>query len=71
MEFAVTLRYPNGRTYETVIDRDRALALGTEFEMHGHTWRVAGLLNSKHKARLPRKDDSPAESTRVLCVYVR
>jgi hypothetical protein len=70
MEFAVTLQYPNGRRYHTVLTIDQAPQRGTTFEMHGHTWLVAGLLDSKHPDHLRRKVDPKAESTRVLCVCI-
>jgi hypothetical protein len=46
------------------------LVRGTEFEMHGHTWRAIGFRGFKHVDRLRRNVDLAAESTRVLCVCV-
>jgi hypothetical protein len=70
VEFAVTLEYPNGRRHDTVLHRDRAPTPGTEFEMHGHSWRVVGLIDTEHPDRLRRRVDPKADSTRILCVCV-
>jgi GNAT superfamily N-acetyltransferase len=70
MQFAVALQYPNGRTVEAVLTSHRAPEQGTQFEMHGHTWVVTGLVDSRHADRLRRKVDPKAESTRILCVRV-
>ena len=55
MEFDVALRYPNGRTYNTVLDRDHALERTTEFDMYGHTWRAIGLLDSTPRGKFGRR----------------
>lgn len=63
MEIRVALRYPNGRIHETVYNTTRPMERGTEFEMHGHTWRVVGLAGEKPRATVP-----PARPQRILCV---
>jgi hypothetical protein len=68
MEFRVTLKYPNGRKHEAVLTCAQAPTKGTEFEMHGHTWRVVGLLDSHRVDSHRRRVDPAAESTRLLCV---
>jgi hypothetical protein len=71
MVFAVTLEYPNGRRYDTALTIDQAPKQGTEFELYGRTWRVAGLINrTRTPAQFRRKVDPKAESTRILCVCV-
>jgi hypothetical protein len=71
MEFAVTLQYPNGRRYNTVLFTDQAPQQGTEFELYGRTWCVTGLIDStRSPAQFRRKVDPKGESTRILCVCV-
>ena len=70
MEWAVTLEYPNGRRHDTVVHRDQAPERGAVFEMHGHTWRVTGLISTEHPDRLHRRIDPKADTTRILCVCV-
>ncbi len=62
MEIRVALRYPNGRIHETVYDATQPMHNGTEFEMHGRTWRVIGLAEKRY-ANAP-----PPQSQRILCV---
>jgi hypothetical protein len=70
MEFAVTLQYPNGRRYNTLLFTDQAPQQGTEFELYGRTWRVIGLLDSSRIDSHHRRVDPRAESTRILCLCV-
>ena len=68
VEFAVTLQYPNGRKYDTVLTTDQAPQQGTTFEMHGHRWIVSGLVDTRHGGRIRREVNPAGDSTRVLCV---
>ena len=58
----MALRYPNGRIHETVYETRQPIVNGSEFAMHGHTWRVIGL-TGKGRAQTP-----PARPPRLLCV---
>jgi hypothetical protein len=70
MEFRVTLQYPNGRTADAVLTWAHTPTEDTEFEMHGRTWRVVGLVDGGRVDNHRRRVDPAAESTRILCVCV-
>ena len=53
----VSLRYPNGRIYDTTLNRE--LQLGDEFELYGRTWTA---VRAKQE-RWPRGGDG-----RIVCV---
>lgn len=44
VEQAFALRYPNGRVHECTLKLEHPLQPGSEFELHGHNWRVQQLL---------------------------
>jgi hypothetical protein len=51
-ETFVELRYPNGRVFETVADRE--IRVGQEFEMYGRTWRaIQTKQNRRHEQVKP------------------
>jgi hypothetical protein len=58
VETRIALRYPNGRIYETTLDRK--VSLGEHFDMYGRTWTAM-----RTEARRPKKDEP-----RTLCVPV-
>jgi hypothetical protein len=59
-ETPITLRYPNGRGYDTTLDRH--LLPGEQFEMYGRTWTaVRTTQERRHRA-------SGAANHRILCV---
>ena len=71
MVFLFALQYPNGRTHEAVLERAETPTPGTEFEMYGHTWRVAELIESpSYSARRRLLRDPKDEPTRYWCVCV-
>jgi hypothetical protein len=61
VETAIALRYPNGRVYDTTLDRD--LLPGERFEMYGRTWRAVGT----RQGRVRRVSRAPH---RMVCVSV-
>jgi hypothetical protein len=40
-QYALKLRYPNGRTFDYYRESDNRLAVGNEFDAFGRTWRIA------------------------------
>ena len=40
-QYALKLRYPNGRTFDYHRESDHRLAVGNEFDAFGRTWRIA------------------------------
>jgi hypothetical protein len=70
MVFRVVLEYPNGRTHDAILNRADAPKPGTVFAMHGHTWQVTRLVNSRHTDRFRRTVIPADESTRYVCVRV-
>jgi hypothetical protein len=56
----IALRYPNGRVYETALDRK--LTPGDEFEMYGRRWTAMRTKTSGKRTRLYRSEP------RTLCL---
>ena len=59
-ETPITLRYPNGRGYDTTLDRH--LLPGEQFEMYGRTWTALRTMQER------RQRASGAANHRILCV---
>jgi hypothetical protein len=54
---SVILRYPKGRLHEEALTTPAPLDVGSEFELYGHTWKVAAVMlprsrYDERKARL-------------------
>jgi hypothetical protein len=62
METPIRLRYPNGRGYDTTLDR--LLLPGEQFEMYGRTWTA---LRATQERR--QRASGPAHN-RMVCVTV-
>jgi hypothetical protein len=43
MDSPISLRYPNGRTHETILTTSDELKPGYEFDLYGRSWNVVGL----------------------------
>jgi hypothetical protein len=59
-ETLITLRYPNGRGYDTTLDRH--LLPGEQFEMYGRTWTALRATQER------RQRATGAAQYRILCV---
>lgn len=64
-QYALKLRYPNGRTFDYHRESDQRLVLGHEFDAFGRTWRIA--------SDVPRSRSNPDSQPRpdaFLCYPV-
>ena len=61
LETLISLRYPNGRVYETAVDHK--LGAGERFEMYGRTWTAVQTKNARRREKgEPRTLCVPADS---------
>jgi hypothetical protein len=61
-QYALKLRYPNGRTFDYHRESDHRLTVGNEFDAFGRTWRIASDVPP------PRfSHENPSKPTAFLC----